>query len=132
MLAKLLIVDDEPEIADLLRDVLNEEHAVDVASNGSEAMEATTRSRPDLVLLDMHMPGASGLEVLTWLRGVDPTIPVIMVTGTDDIVLIGRALEVGALSYIPKPFNASYIRHLVAAALGPSSRRRTGISRPRG
>lgn len=127
MVAKLLIVDDEPDVAQLLRELLNEEHAIDVASNASEAMEVTTRSRPDVVLLDMHMPGASGFEVLTWLRAVDPTIRVIMVTATDDIVMIGGALEAGALSYIPKPFSAGYIRHLVAAAVGLSGQRWTEL-----
>ena len=114
---RILIVDDEASIAETLRDHLARDHAVEVVSNGDEALAAVSRARPNVVLLDMNMPGMSGLEVLKRLQQIDATIPVIMVTGTDDVPAVGEALKLGAFSYVPKPFAAEYIRHLVAAAL---------------
>jgi DNA-binding NtrC family response regulator len=120
---RVLIVDDEPQIADVLAEALTGQHTVEIAANGPDALSAVARARPDLVLLDMNMPGMSGLDVLQSLQVIDRTIRVIMVTATGDNDAIAASLSAGAFSYIPKPFNVKYIQHLVAAALAERSKR---------
>jgi CheY-like chemotaxis protein len=121
--SRVLIVDDEPSIAALLGEYVGLLHAaVEIAANGAAAIAAVVRARPDLVLLDMNMPGMSGLEVLRRLRALDATIPVILITATADDSAVAEALKAGAFSYIPKPFNLNYVQHLVTAALAQSGR----------
>lgn len=116
-LKRVLIVDDDRPTAEMLQECVGAGYAVEIAANGPEALDAAARVRPDVVLLDVTMPGMSGVEVLQRLRAVDPSMPVIMVTGTPERDAIAEALRLGAFSYIPKPFNVKYIQHLVSAAL---------------
>jgi DNA-binding response OmpR family regulator len=107
----ILVVDDEPKIADLARDYL--EHAgftVRTAADGEAALTAVRRDRPDLVVLDLGLPGLDGLDVTRAIRR-DSNLPVIMLTARDDELdkLIG--LELGADDYLTKPFSP---RELVA------------------
>lgn len=122
MAHRVLIVDDEPSIAQVLAEFVAEIAEVETAPDGRTALAAVIRERPDLVLLDMNMPGMSGLEVLRKLATIDATIPVILITATADDGAIADALRAGAFSYIPKPFNGRYIQHLVTAALAKSAR----------
>lgn len=108
-------------IAETLRDCLAPQYAAELAGDGTAALASLARSRPALVLLDMNMPGLSGLDVLSRIRATAPTVPVIMVTATEDHASISAALRLGAFGYIPKPFSEKYIRHLVAAAIPPTS-----------
>ncbi len=119
---RVLIVDDEIAIAETLAEHAKHlgECAVELAFNGADALKAVARARPDLVLLDMNMPGMSGLEVLRQLRTIDSAIPVIMITATTDDAAVADALRAGAFSYIPKPFSGRYIQNLIAAALASS------------
>jgi CheY-like chemotaxis protein len=113
---KILIVDDDPDVAETLRRFLERparRYVVVVASSGEEAVAILRRDAPDLVLLDINMPGMSGLDVL---RKIDRRIPVIMVTGNTDSAP-AEALKLGAFAYIPKPFDFTYIQQLVPLAL---------------
>jgi DNA-binding response OmpR family regulator len=114
---RVLIVDDEPAIAALLQESVGPDYLVEIASNGKDALAATRRMRPDVVLLDVNMPGMSGVDVLQRIRTMDSSIPVIMVTASSDNQAVADALRLGAFSYVPKPFSVKYIRHLVSAAL---------------
>ena len=114
---RVLIVDDEPPVAELLKECVGRRHVAEIALDGAAAIEAARRARPDLVLLDVNMPGMSGVEVLQQLRAMDESIAVIMVTATADHTAVAEALRLGAFSYIPKPFNVKYIQNLVEAAL---------------
>jgi DNA-binding response OmpR family regulator len=114
---RVLIVDDEPQVAETLAEHLGDRYAVEVVADGTAALGAVTRTRPDVVLLDMNMPGLTGLEVLRRLQAIDAAIPVIMITATEDTSAVAEALRSGAFSYIPKPFSGKYVHHLVAAAL---------------
>lgn len=117
MAPRILIVDDEPQIIEVLTELIRKAHpqgTITSASTGAEALELIKAQHPDVVLLDVNMPGLSGLEVLKTIKQIDPTLPVIMVTGSTDG---GEALRGGALAYLPKPFNAQYIEHLVSCAL---------------
>src|SRR5213083_736337 len=107
----ILVVDDEPKIADLARDYL--EHAgftVRIARDGQAALTAVRRDRADLVVLDLGLPGLDGLDVTRAIRR-DSNLPVIMLTARDDELDKLLGLELGADDYLTKPFSP---RELVA------------------
>jgi DNA-binding response OmpR family regulator len=107
----ILVVDDEPRIAELARDYL--EHAgfeVRIAGSGDAALEDIRRNRPDLVVLDLGLPGLDGLDVTREIRR-DSNLPVIMLTARDDELDKLLGLELGADDYLTKPFSP---RELVA------------------
>ena len=115
---RVLIIDDELPVADFLRECLDADYVTEIATSGHEALDAAARTRPDVVLLDMHMPGLiSGIDVLERLRAMHPSVRIILVTGTTNRALVARAMELGAFSYVPKPFKIQYVQHLVSAAL---------------
>src|SRR5262249_1870157 len=87
------------------------------ARSGEAGLAALAKHRPDVVLLDISMPGMSGLEVLKRIRLFDASIPVIMVTAAPHQAT-SEALRHGAFAYIPKPFDFPYIDHLVRLATG--------------
>jgi two-component system response regulator BaeR len=114
MNSNILIVDDEPKIGALLRDYFEREgYAVQLLERGDEVEAAVVRSRPQLVVLDLQLPGKNGLEVCRALRaqGEDPAI--IMLTARVDEVDRLLGLELGADDYICKPFSP---REVVARA----------------
>ncbi len=122
--AKVLIVDDDADVVEVLRIFLvSLGYEVDRASHGADALMAIGLGRPDVVLLDIKMSGLYGVEVLKRVRAMDDTIPVIMVTGNDDPLLIRQTREIGAYGYIVKPVELERLRHLVAEALATSRRR---------
>ncbi|MBA2720006.1 MAG: response regulator transcription factor [Chloroflexi bacterium] len=107
----ILVVDDEPKIVDLARDYL--EHAgfaVRTAADGPAAVAAVERDQPDLVVLDLGLPGLDGLDVTRAIRR-DSNLPVIMLTARDDELDKLLGLELGADDYLTKPFSP---RELVA------------------
>jgi DNA-binding response OmpR family regulator len=107
----ILVVDDEAKIADLARDYL--EHAgftVRIAADGQAALTSVRRDRPDLVVLDLGLPGLDGLDVTRAIRR-DSNLPVIMLTARDDELDKLLGLELGADDYLTKPFSP---RELVA------------------
>jgi len=102
---KILIVDDEMGILDTLQILFRSEgFEVAVANSGREALESLSRERPDLVLSDIRMPGAGGLEVLAKAKEVDPELPVILMTAQASLQSAMRAVNEGAYHYIQKPF----------------------------
>ena len=107
----ILVVDDEPRIVELARDYL--EHAgfrVIAAADGPAALASAKRERPDLVVLDLGLPGLDGLDVTRELRR-DGSMPIVMVTARDDELDKLLGLELGADDYLTKPFSP---RELVA------------------
>ena len=123
---RVLIVDDEPLVAELLTEMLiqsDQGYSVQAALTASDALVAVSRQRPDVILLDVNMPGMNGLEALRLIKHLDPAIPVLMVTAAH-YSAAAEALVHGALAYIPKPFTSHYINHLVASALATQPARR--------
>ncbi len=109
----LLIVEDDPEMRDLLRKVLEKEgYRVSLAGDGREAGTLLARGGFDLVVTDMLMPHDGGLELLATVHRNLPTLPVIIVTAFGDWRSYSRALELGAAAFISKPLRMS---ELVAA-----------------
>lgn len=123
----ILVVDDEPKIVKLARDYLEQAgFRVLPASDGNEALAVFRQSRPDLVVLDLNLPGQDGLEVCRALRRVSD-VPIIMLTARVDETdrLIG--LELGADDYVVKPFSP---RELVARVRAVLRRVRGGVRQP--
>jgi two-component system, OmpR family, alkaline phosphatase synthesis response regulator PhoP len=122
----ILVVDDERKIADLARDYL--EHAgfaVRIAADGNAALASIRRDRPDLVVLDLGLPGLDGLDVTRAIRR-DSSLPVIMLTARDDELDKLLGLELGADDYLTKPFSPRELVARVRAVL----RRVDGAAEP--
>jgi DNA-binding response OmpR family regulator len=120
-----LIVDDDPDVRDLVAYKL-EQSGFDVrrASNGQQAMEAVAAQQPDVVLLDIMMPGMSGLEVLErWrLEGSTARLAVLLLTAKAQESDVERGFELGADDYIVKPFSPREVVRRVNAVLTRVSR----------
>lgn len=110
MAKKILVVDDEIPVRMMLRKFL-EDKGYDVleASGGGDALEAYNQDRPDVVLLDIRMPGKDGLETLHELKALDPAANVIMVTAVHEEDIGRKAMEEGAFDYITKPIDVDYL-----------------------
>ena len=118
----ILVVDDEPRIVELARDYL--EHAgfrVITASEGRAALDVVRHDRPDLVVLDLGLPGLDGLDVTRELRR-DGSIPIVMVTARDDELDKLLGLELGADDYLTKPFSPRELVARVKAVLRRTDR----------
>jgi DNA-binding NtrC family response regulator len=116
-LKRMLIVDDEQDLLELLAEHFEGRYEIETATSGAAAIERFVHQRPDVVFLDVNMPGATGIEVLKLFKQTDPTIPVIMVTANGEIPVAEACLKNGALSYVPKPFNLVYMDHMAAVAV---------------
>jgi DNA-binding response OmpR family regulator len=116
--AKILIVDDEPEIVRGLTDNLRfEGYQTATATNGLEALDAAAREAPDLILLDIMLPAMSGWDVCRTLRARGIDVPVIMLTARGAEADRVRGLEGGADDYIAKPFSLRELLARVRAVL---------------
>ena len=116
-MARVLVVDDEPVLVDTIRyNLRHEGYEVHVASDGQEALRIAQAATPDLVVLDLMLPGVSGLEVCRQLRR-DSTVPILMLTAKDDEVDKIVGLEVGADDYMTKPFSMRELLARVRAML---------------
>jgi len=108
----VLIVDDTPENIHILMSFLKKTCDVLAANSGARALECARKDRPDLILLDVMMPGLSGYQVCEMLKSEETTasIPVIFVTGLNDVVDEEKGLSLGAVDYIGKPFHPGLVR----------------------
>ena len=123
-IARILVIDDNPAVVDLLVTCLREQgYGVLGALTSEDGLRLITLSHPDLVLLDLTLPGMNGIEVLKRIRSIDPTIGVIMVTASTDPLVAREALQLGARAYVDKPFDLAYLNRVVAMALRPVTQR---------
>lgn len=128
----ILIVDDTPTNLIMLERVLNREgYKIWRASNGPEGRELALRERPDLIILDIVMPGESGLETLAKLKqeGSTATTPVIMLTAQEQVESKLEAFQLGAVDYITKPFHPEEVNARVSLHLRLSVATRALIER---
>lgn len=116
--ATLLIVDDEPEILEMLVDVLRDSvPQIATAKNGKEALEKFKKGRFAAILSDIAMPEMNGLDLLEAVRQIDRSIPFVVLTGFGDKQAVIRALRLGAFDFLEKPMNTSQLRSVVKAAI---------------
>lgn len=123
--ARVLVVDDEPDIRDLLREILEEEgYAVTVAGDAENARMARREDHPDIALLDIWMPDVDGITLLNeWHGGEAPGFPVIMMSGHGTIEAAVEATRLGAFDFIEKPLSLAKLLVTVRNALGSVSPR---------
>jgi len=115
---RILIVDDEEAIRDSCRQVLSKDGYVVVsAADGSTGLKLLEVFRPHVVLVDLKMPGISGLEMLTRIGRLDRSIVSIAISGYATVGNMKKALELGAMEFLPKPFAPSELRDVVHRAL---------------
>ncbi len=116
---RLLVVDDEPINIQALYQTFGHDHQVFMATDGAQALTVAHEKLPDLILLDVVMPGLSGHEVLTQLKSDEVTrdIPVIFVTAHNDTASETQGLALGAVDFISKPINPSVVRARVRTHL---------------
>ena len=120
---RILVVDDEPVVSSMLCDVLaTAGYVVASAASGAEALDLVPIFNPSVVLLDLTMPGMSGMEVLQHLRREYPRSPVVILSGNQDAEVKRRAIEAGAFDYLTKPFSLALMRTAVRAAIASGSR----------
>ena len=115
---RILAVDDEEVIRILLKEILSDEgYEVATVSDGQEAIEVLERERFDLVMTDLVMPRANGIEVLHTSKRVNPGCPVIVITGYPSVETVVKLMMLGAADYITKPFNIDVVKVTVAKLL---------------
>lgn len=116
--ARILIVDDEDSVREVLSEYFTEQgYSVAMADAGETALALVQERAPDLVLLDVRMPGIDGVETLRRMRAIAPEVSVIMVTANEDVDLARETLKLGALDYVAKPFDFVYLERAVMAGL---------------
>ncbi|MBI5418614.1 MAG: sigma-54-dependent Fis family transcriptional regulator [Deltaproteobacteria bacterium] len=116
--SKILVVDDERMIRWSIQQALSKDgHAVATVETGEEAVAQATDDTPDLVLLDITLPGIDGIEVLRRLKAHEPAITVVMVTATEELKTAVEAMRLGAYDYVSKPFDIDRLRVIVQNAL---------------
>ena len=115
----ILAVDDTPTNLSLIAGLLRDRYRIKVATNGAKALELASANPPDLILLDVMMPGLNGYEVLERIRADSRLchIPVVMITAVDQIESVIRCIELGAEDYLLKPFNPTLLHARVGASL---------------
>ncbi len=118
-LPNLLLVDDEPTNLQVLRNILQDDYRLLFARNGQKALELAEQEKPDLILLDVMMPGMTGLEVCRSLKQLPATskIPVIFVTALSDAEDEATGFEAGAVDYISKPVSPAVVKARVKTHL---------------
>jgi DNA-binding NtrC family response regulator len=115
---RVLVVDDEPQVTAMLNDALTTwGYAVQVAGTGPDAIQAVPLFMPDVVLLDMALPGIPGELVLDCLLAADARLPIVVMTGQGNPDLAASVHARGAYDFVAKPFDMTRLRLVVQAAL---------------
>jgi DNA-binding response OmpR family regulator len=120
---RILVAEDDAPLADLLRQrLVQEQFAVQLASDGSEAQRLAASQAFDLVILALNLPGAAGLDVLRSIRSRKPDLPVMVVTGSSVVEERVRGLDAGADDYVAKPFAFAELAARIRAVLRRGNR----------
>jgi two-component system sensor histidine kinase/response regulator len=116
--SKILIIDDEEVVLDSCAQILKGgKYQIATATNGNLGLELVKESQPDLVFVDLKMPGISGIEVIEKIRELDPTIVVIVITGFATVSSAVEAMKNGAYDFLPKPFTPDEFRLITQRGL---------------
>jgi DNA-binding NtrC family response regulator len=116
--ARIVCVEDNTIDAELLRrDLRDEGHALEIHATGPLFLQAVERAAPDLCLIDLHIPGSSGFELLRQLSRSHPDVPGIVLTGSGDTDSVVNAMKAGAIDYLTKPLDPDRLRQSIRTAL---------------
>ena len=117
--AKILVVEDSRVAVRYIKKALNSEYDIDDIASGEEALEYLKKSEPDLILLDVTLPGISGFDVCREISGKKEysNLPVIMVTASADASHVKEGIEAGAVDYVQKPFSEIELKARIDSAL---------------
>ena len=132
-MANLLIVDDEPDICWGLRRLAERlGHSAEVAADGEAALRSVAARPPDLILLDVRLPGRDGLEIMREIRSLHAKVPIVIMTAYGDLEIAVQAMRQGAFEYLVKPFELAVVRRIIERALQPrvDSADRSGTESP--
>lgn len=124
MAKKIMVVDDEPEILGILKFRMSSwGYDALTAQNGKEGLRMAEEKKPDLILLDVMMPGMSGFDVLKELKSKDSTknIPVIMITVAAAKHEVDEGIKLGAAYYLSKPYDAQELLNRIKSIIGPNT-----------
>ncbi len=122
MSRRILLADDSVTIQKVIElTFMDEDYEVTAVSNGDEAIGALGREAPDIVLADVHMPGANGYEVCRRAKELHPHVPVLLLVGTFEPFDEAKAREAGADSYLKKPFDSQDLLERVGELVGPAA-----------
>lgn len=122
----ILVVEDDKNLVITLRSVLEEQFEVRTTVWGTVALEDVKNGIPDLVLLDIMLPGMNGMQVLEGIHKYDPKLPVLMITGYGCAETAAKAMRLGAAGYINKPFEYEELIQKIRYALRSSRRVKRG------
>ena len=115
---RILVVDDEPVVCRSCEKILSEDgYEVSTVFTGREGLEKVRQEHFDVTITDMKIPDISGMEVLECIRGEQPDMPVVMITGYASVDTAVRAMKLGAFDYIPKPFTPEEMSEIIKKAL---------------
>lgn len=129
VLANILVVDDQLGVRRLLYETFREEqHEVVMAANGKEALKNLEDFKPDLILMDMKMPGMNGIDTLRQIRSFNKEVGVIMMTAYGDAQNMEQARELGVLHYMSKPFDLFELRDHVREILAQNQVKNSSAS----
>ena len=106
---RILIADDEESIRESLNLILGETYDLAFAKNGEEALAHLSSGAFELALLDIKMPKLDGLEVLKRLQGTPHATPILMLTAYQSVEIAKEAIKLGAMDYLPKPFDREHL-----------------------
>ena len=118
MKKRVLLVDDEPRVRASLRTVLEPTYEILEAADAAEGLKSFKHDMPDLVLLDVILPGTDGLAALQTMRTENRAVPVIMLTGTKSVKTAVDAMKLGAADYLSKPFDVEELQIVIERTLG--------------
>ncbi len=120
-MSRILVVDDQFGVRRMLVDAFRvDQHEVEMAENGTEALRLFISFEPDLILLDMKMPGMDGIDTLKQIRALDRRAPVIMMTAYGEPQNMEQANDLGIHYFMNKPFNLFGLRERVREILNSS------------
>ena len=110
---KFLIVDDEPDVVDQVKELFEiRNYTVVTATSGEKALDLVKKEKPNIMILDIRMPGISGIDVLKEVKKNYPKTRVIMLTGVEDDATRDMAMGLGASGYLTKPYSYSELMDL--------------------
>lgn len=117
-MSRILVIDDEPAIGWSLREMLTDDGlSVDLAASAAEGLAAAATTAPDVVLLDVRLPGRDGIDAIPDLRAVAAAAPIVVMTAFGDLDTAVRAVRAGAFDFLVKPFDLDHVAAVVARAL---------------